>query len=83
MSEIPYYRYFYRALLLVLVKPNVLQPLIDIKMEISLFIEMLCPPSYKLLLYVLHLGRDIHYSLTKELDYAIFEGLLAGVPYPN
>lgn len=44
---------------------------------------MLRPPSYKLLLCILCLGRDLYDSLAKELDHTLFEGLLAGVPCPD
>jgi len=57
--------------------------MIDIKAVIPLFIKVLCPPSYKLLLCILRLSRDLYHGLAKELDHAIFKCLLAGVPCPN
>lgn len=44
---------------------------------------MLRLPSYKLLLGIFRLGRDLYDSLAKKLDHTVFEGLLAGVPCPD
>jgi hypothetical protein len=71
------------ALLLVFIKPNALQPLIDIKTKISLFVKMLRPPGYELLICIIRLGRDIYHGLAEELDHAFFECLLARVPCSN
>jgi hypothetical protein len=47
VREIPFRRRFHCAFLLILVKPNVLQPLIDIETEIPLFIKMPGPSGNK------------------------------------
>lgn len=52
-------------------------------MKVLAFVKMLRPPSYKLLLYIFYLSRDIHYSLAKELKHAVFKCRLTRVPYPN
>lgn len=83
MGKIPFCGGFYGAFLLVLIKPNALQTLLDIKAVKSLLIKMPRPPSYKLLLCILSLGCDLYDSLAKELAQAVFESRLAGVPCPN
>jgi hypothetical protein len=83
MSEISFSCCFYRAFLLVLVKPNVLQSLLDIKAVIPLFIQMLSPFCYEFLLCVFRLGSDLHYSVAKKLGHTVFEWLFTGVPCPN
>lgn len=68
VGKIPFRCCFYRAFLLVLIKPNALQPLLHIEAVIPLFIEVLRPSGYELLLRVLRLGCDLHHRLAHELD---------------
>jgi hypothetical protein len=67
------------AFLLVLLKPNLLQPLIDIEPEVPLFIIMLGPSRYEYFLRVLCLGCDLYDRLPEELDHVILERLFAWI----
>ena len=73
-------RCLYLALLLKLVQPDVLQSLLNIKAEISLFIKGTGPSCNKSPLRVFSLGRNLHYRLPEELEYAILKRILAGIP---
>lgn len=81
--KIPFRRCFYRTFLFVLIKPNTLQPSINIKAIIPLFVKVLSPSSYKFLLCVLRLSGDVHYGLAKELNHAVFKCLHLWDPCPN
>jgi hypothetical protein len=83
VGKIPFCYGFNRAFLLVLIKPNVLQTLLNIKAVISLLIKMLCLPGYKLLLCILCLGHNLYDSLAKKLNQTVFERLLSGVLSPD
>jgi hypothetical protein len=58
VSQVLICRCFHLALLLVLRKPNVLQPLVDVKAEEPLFVVMLSLPRDKLPLCLLRLSRN-------------------------
>jgi hypothetical protein len=73
-------RCFYLALLFKLVQPDGLQTMLNIKAEISLFIKMTGPSCHKSPLRVLGLGRNLHYRLPQELEYAVLKRILAWIP---
>lgn len=79
MRQISLRRSLHWSRLLVLLEPNLLQPLIDIEAEIPLLIIMLGPPLYESLLRVLCLGCDLYDCLPEKLDQVILERLLAWV----
>lgn len=79
MRKVALCRRFYHSLLLVLIKPNFLQALLDIKPEVPLVIEMSCPSRYESPLHVLRLGRNLHHCLPKELQHTVLKRLLAWV----
>lgn len=83
VGKVTFYCNFHSALLLILIKPNALQFLLDIEAVISLFIKMLGLLHDEPPLCILRLSRDLHYSLAQELDYIVLECFLTGVSCPD
>lgn len=81
--QIPVCCCFHWPLLLIFVKPNSLQTLVDIETKVSILIEVLPPLGYELFLRLFCLGRNTHDSLSKKLKHAFLEGLNPWVSCAN